>query len=277
MDDVRAVMDAVGAERAAWSASARAGRCARCSPPPTRTAARRWSLGAYARRNWAPDYPIGRRAEQDGWLRPTAEQWGRFATERFLCRARAVDRVRRGGDPVVHVLSRARRLARGVAAITDMNEEIDVRHALSAVRVPTLVVYRAQEYLREASATWARGCRARRWSRSRAPTTCRGRATRSAVLDAIEQFLGGLRRRGRRAEPDPHHRARGEPPGVRAHGARSALARFRGQPLDAPPGRCARASTARPAPSAARPRSPARSRRCARACTRASANCATAA
>src|SRR5207237_911469 len=42
------------------------------------------TLGAYARRNWAPDYPIGRRPEQDGWLRPTAEQWGRFATERFL-------------------------------------------------------------------------------------------------------------------------------------------------------------------------------------------------
>ena len=42
------------------------------------------TLGAYARRNWAPDYPIGRRPEQDGWLRPTAEQWGRYAAERFL-------------------------------------------------------------------------------------------------------------------------------------------------------------------------------------------------
>ena len=41
MDDVRAVMDAVGSERAASSASARAARCARCSPPRTRTARRR--------------------------------------------------------------------------------------------------------------------------------------------------------------------------------------------------------------------------------------------
>ena len=67
------------------------------------------TMGAFARRNWAPDYPIGRRPEQDGWLRPTAEQWGRFAARRFLGRARAVDRRRRGRDPLVHLLPRARR------------------------------------------------------------------------------------------------------------------------------------------------------------------------
>ena len=43
MDDVRAVMDAVGAERAAViGVSARAGRCARCSRRRTRIAAWRW-------------------------------------------------------------------------------------------------------------------------------------------------------------------------------------------------------------------------------------------
>ena len=38
-----------------------------------------------------------------------------------------------------------------VAQITDMNERIDVRHVLPTIRVPTLVLYRAQEYLREAN------------------------------------------------------------------------------------------------------------------------------
>ena len=43
MDDVRAVMDAVGAERAAViGVSPRAGRCARCSRRRTRIAAWRW-------------------------------------------------------------------------------------------------------------------------------------------------------------------------------------------------------------------------------------------
>ena len=70
------------------------------------------TLGAYARRNWAPDYPIGRRAEQDGWLRPTAEQWGALRHRALPGRARADDRRRRGGDRLVHVLPRARRLAR---------------------------------------------------------------------------------------------------------------------------------------------------------------------
>lgn len=42
MDDVRAVLDAVGSERAALcSAIRKAGRCARCSRPPTRRAPRR--------------------------------------------------------------------------------------------------------------------------------------------------------------------------------------------------------------------------------------------
>ena len=66
------------------------------------------TLGAYARRNWAPDYPIGRRAEQDGWLRPTRRAVGHVRRAPVPGRARAVDRRRRGGDRVVRVVPRAR-------------------------------------------------------------------------------------------------------------------------------------------------------------------------
>ena len=168
-------------------------------------------MGSYARRNWAPDYPIGRRAEQDGWLRPTPEQWGRYAARRFLEeRAPSV-----AGDEEA-IRWYASYLVRGaspaaVAQITDMNEEIDVRHVLPAVRVPALVLYREHEYMREASRymgarlpgarvvelpgadhlPWE-GARTTCWTRSSVPR--RRRRARRAGGDPDD----GARRRGRR-------------------------------------------------------------------------------
>src|SRR4051812_22075274 len=152
MDDVRAVMDAVGAERAALVGVSEGGPMCTlfAATHPQRTAAL-ITLGSYARRNWAPDYLIGRRPEQDGWLRPTPEQWGRYAARRFLEeRAPSV-----AGDEEA-IRWYASYLVRGaspsaVARITDMNEQIDVRHVLPAVHVPALVMHRAQEFTREAS------------------------------------------------------------------------------------------------------------------------------
>ena len=85
MDDVRAVMDAAAAERAAVLGVSEGGpMCALfAATHPDRTQAL-VTMGSYARRNWAPDYPFGRRPEQDDWLRPTAEQWGVYAARRFL-------------------------------------------------------------------------------------------------------------------------------------------------------------------------------------------------
>ena len=88
---------------------------------------------------------------------------------------------------------------------------------------------------------------------ARAPTTCRGRATRRTVLRRDR----GVPRRGcatsRRAEPDPHDRA-----GRRRARGRARRAALGGRALPraaarrAAPAACARASTAPPAPSAAR-------------------------
>jgi DNA-binding SARP family transcriptional activator/pimeloyl-ACP methyl ester carboxylesterase len=238
MDDVRAVMDAVGAERAVVVGVSEGGPMCTlfAATHPDRCQAL-IALGAYARRNWAPDYPIGRRAEQDGWLRPTAEQWGRFATERFLAeRAPSIAADEEAIQWYTSYLVRGASPA-AVAAITDMNEEIDVRHALSSVRVPTLVVYRAQEYLREAT----------RYMGARLPGAqvvevpgadhLPWEGEQACVLDAIEHFLGGLR--DDVVEPNLILTTVLEVnlPEAEHAVARSALARFRGQPLDAPPDR----------------------------------------
>ena len=238
MDDVRAVMDAVGAERAVVVGVSEGGPMCTlfAATHPDRCQAL-VTLGAYARRNWAPDYPIGRRAEQDGWLRPTAEQWGRFATERFLAeRAPSIAADEEAIQWYTSYLVRGASPA-AVAAITDMNEEIDVRHALGSVRVPTLVVYRAQEYLREAS----------RYMGARLPGAqvvevpgadhLPWEGDQGSVLAAIEHFLGGLR--DDVVEPNLILTTvlEADLPESEHGVARSALARFRGQPLDAPPGR----------------------------------------
>ena len=237
MDDVRAVMDAVGVERAAVVGVSEGGpMCALfAATHPDRTLAL-VTLGAYARRNWAPDYPIGRRPEQDGWLRPTAEQWGRYAAERFLTeRAPSVSRDEAAIDWYASYLVRGASPS-AVAAITDMNEEIDVRPVLGSVRVPTLVIHREDEYLREAS----------RYMGERLPHAevvavpgadhLPWEGDQASVLAEIERFLGGLRPAP--AEPGLVLTTvlEADLPDSEARLLHSALARFRGHELDAPPG-----------------------------------------
>jgi len=103
-------------------------------------------MGSYARRQWALDYPIGRRGEAAWW---SPDDWGlpmarRFVDERAPSLAGDEEAYRwyasylgRGASP-----GAAEQLAR-------MNAEIDVRHVLASIHVPALVLYRRGEYLRE--------------------------------------------------------------------------------------------------------------------------------
>ena len=152
------------------------------------------TMGAYARRNWAPDYPIGRRPEQDRWLRPTAEQWGEYAARRFLAE-RAPSIAGPGGDRVVHVVSGARREPVGGGG--DHRHERGDRRAAGA----------ADGARADARAAPPGGVPARREPlHGRAAAGCAGRrgagvdhlpweGDQKAVLDQIELFLGGLGRR----------------------------------------------------------------------------------
>src|SRR5690349_3588527 len=234
MDDVRAVMDAVGSERAAILGVSEGGPMAVlfAATHPDRTHAL-VTMGSYARRSWAPDYPIGRRPEQDGWLRPTPEQWGRYAARRFLEeRAPTV-----AGDEEA-IRWYASYLVRGasptaVAQITDMNEEIDVRHVLPAVHVPSLVLYREQEYMREASRYMGQRLPGARVVALPGPDHLPWEGAQEDVLEEIEAFLESV---------DEH----GEPElilttvldaEVAGPFTRAAVARFRGVALPAPEGR----------------------------------------
>ena len=142
LDDMRAVLDAASSEHSVLFGGAEGGpMCALFAATfPERTAA--LVLGAsYPLRKWAPDAPWGLddRA-QEGILGAYETRWG---TERFGVQSVApsladderfkqwhAQACRFGGTP---------RDARSWFHIT---MEIDVRHVLAAIRVPTLVIHR---------------------------------------------------------------------------------------------------------------------------------------
>jgi pimeloyl-ACP methyl ester carboxylesterase len=190
MDDVRAVLDAVGSRQAALLGVSEGGPlCALYATTyPQRTRAL-VMIGTYAKRRWAPDYP---------WA-PTEEQG-----ERFL------DEIQRTWGGPVGLEARAPSVAHDPAfrewwstylrmgaspgaalALTRMNAAIDVRDVLTAIRVPTLIVHRTEDRL----LTIDEG----RYVASRIPGATLVElpgedhlpfvGDQDAILDAIERFL----------------------------------------------------------------------------------------
>jgi class 3 adenylate cyclase len=146
MDDVRAVMDAASSERAAIIGVSEGGPMSIlfAATYPERT----WALvveGSFARSLWAPDYPWGwSEGDYDRDADDDARAWGTpehvAAIVEFL--APSAD------DENKLAFARMIRLSAspGAAAALDrMNREIDVRAVLPSVRVPTLVLNRAEE------------------------------------------------------------------------------------------------------------------------------------
>ena len=142
MDDVRAVMDAVGSTRAALLGVSEGGPL--CSlfaaTYPERTLAL-MMIGSYARRLWAPDYPWGpTEAQRDAFLREIEQEWGGPVGIDIRAPSRANDPAFR--EWWAHYLRQG--ASPGAAlALTRMNAEVDVREILPLVRVPTLVIHRS--------------------------------------------------------------------------------------------------------------------------------------
>jgi class 3 adenylate cyclase/dienelactone hydrolase len=146
MDDVRAVMDAAGSERAAlvgWSEGV-AMSCLFAATYPERA----WALvlyGGKARELRAPDYPWG----------PTeAEALRAIAEERAAGDPTALaEDMARSGMPTasaaeVAALTRMFRQSASPGALetlSRMNIQIDIRHVLPAIRVPTLVLHNTRD------------------------------------------------------------------------------------------------------------------------------------
>jgi pimeloyl-ACP methyl ester carboxylesterase len=140
MDDVRAVMDAAGSERASVFGTSEGGpMCALFAATyPERTA----SLiiaGSYARRTRTDDYPCGVPQEElDELIERIRDDWGS-----------AIDIAKRAPS-LAHDESFLRHWARYLRmsgspktamAYAEMNSSIDVREILPAIRVPTLIFH----------------------------------------------------------------------------------------------------------------------------------------
>jgi DNA-binding winged helix-turn-helix (wHTH) protein/pimeloyl-ACP methyl ester carboxylesterase len=142
MDDVRAVMDAVGSTRAALLGVSEGGpMCSLFAATyPERTIAL-MMIGSYARRLWAPDYPWGpAEAERNHLYQQIERDWGGPLGIEERAPSRAADPAFR--DWWAHYLRQG--ASPGAAlALTRMNAEVDVREVLPLIRVPTLVLHRS--------------------------------------------------------------------------------------------------------------------------------------
>lgn len=143
MDDIAAVLDASGSERAALFGGAEGGpMCALFAATyPERTSA--LVLGAsYARRRWAPDYPWGLDDEtQQRILDGYEERWGRVGFGSHSIAPSLVDDER-----FQDWYAQAQRFSGTPASAQAwfrITMEIDIRGVLPAIRVPTLVIHRA--------------------------------------------------------------------------------------------------------------------------------------
>lgn len=141
MDDVRAVMDAVGSKRAILLGSSEGGPMSMlfAATYPERVS----SLvlyGAMARAAWAEDCPWGRTEEQlQLGLKIVDEKWGSgHSVDIFAPSIAHISEYRAWRARV----DRAGASPGAVMALFRMNHGIDVRHLLSSIRVPTLVLHR---------------------------------------------------------------------------------------------------------------------------------------
>ncbi|HKX06007.1 MAG TPA: alpha/beta fold hydrolase, partial [Methylomirabilota bacterium] len=144
MDDVRAVMDAVGSERAALFGVSEGGPMSMlfAATYPERTVAL-VLFGTYARGSWAEDYPWGRRLEElNAQLTGIRAAWGTGASITRYAPSLAGDESFRQWRAA---LERTAASPGAATALIRMNADIDARHVLDAIRVPTLVLHRRDD------------------------------------------------------------------------------------------------------------------------------------
>ncbi len=146
MDDVRAVMDAVGSTRAALLGISEGGpMCALFTATyPERTAAL-IMYGGYAKWIRDAEYPWApTREDHEKAFEEYERRWGSPVGLKVIAPSVATDQrhrqwwadyLRLGGSPGAAV------------ALYRMNVEIDIRHVLAAIQAPTLILHRAGDHL----------------------------------------------------------------------------------------------------------------------------------
>jgi pimeloyl-ACP methyl ester carboxylesterase len=139
-DDLRAVLDAAGSARPALFGISEGGPVAMlfAATYPERTRALVLH-GSYARRAWAPDYPFGHTdADYRAFLATIELEWGGAAGLAAWAPSASHDEHFR------QWWAKHLRLAASPGAaltVLQMTWDTDVRHVLSAIRVPSLIVH----------------------------------------------------------------------------------------------------------------------------------------
>ena len=144
MHDVLSVMDAVGSERAVLVGYSEGGPMAiMCAAAHPERVAGLVLYGTYAKRAWSEDYPWAQKEEVwAAYAEELVSRWDWEADMRMRCPSADEPMQRWWGQRM-----RAAATPSTVRALMDMNALVDVRDALPAVRVPTLVLHRLGDAL----------------------------------------------------------------------------------------------------------------------------------
>ncbi|MEX2556056.1 MAG: adenylate/guanylate cyclase domain-containing protein [Actinomycetota bacterium] len=144
MDDIRAVMDAAGSEQAAvmgWSEGGTFAAMFAATYPARTRALILYASGARFR--WAPDFPISWPPEVEQVFENYLEtSWGKGLGASVVVPSRAKD------EEFVRWFGRYERMSISPSeglVLWHANRDIDVRHILPTIRVPTLVLHQRDE------------------------------------------------------------------------------------------------------------------------------------
>ncbi len=155
--------------------------------------------GGFPRRIKTPDFPWGpTKEERQAWIEQMRREWG----GPFGLTVRAPSMV--GDERFSRWWARLLRMGASpaaVTALTAMNDEIDIRHILSAIRVPTLLLHSVRDAAVDigASRYMAERIPGARLAELSGEDHLPWLSDSDAILGEIEEFLTGVRHT---VEPD---------------------------------------------------------------------------
>lgn len=141
MDDIRAVMDDAGVERAAIFGASEGGNmaCMFAAAYPERVT-HLILFGVFAKREWSPDYPWApTREERQAWIEMIEREWGGTPDISDLAPSRASEL---GFAEWFGRLCRLSSSPGAAVRLAKLNTQIDMREVLPVIGAPTLVMNR---------------------------------------------------------------------------------------------------------------------------------------
>jgi DNA-binding SARP family transcriptional activator/class 3 adenylate cyclase len=194
MDDLRAVMDAAGSERAVLFGISEGGPLSMmfAAAHPERTSAL-VAYGTWARLVAAPDYPIGLAPEfVERWQREILRDWGGALSLQVFAPSLVDDAPFRAWWSR---LLRTGTSPRGAASLFEFHGTADVRAVLPRISVPTLVLHRGDDPLCpvEGGRELARQIAGARYVELAGADHLWMAGDQDELLDEVEEFLTGRR------------------------------------------------------------------------------------